>query len=48
MGQQVLTENMHLFLVRYLEVLFVFAAFTYEMAEKCILPLFFGGFFCKV
>lgn len=42
-GQQVLAENMHLFLVRYLEVLFVFVVFTYEVVEKCIL-LFFGFF----
>lgn len=41
MGQQVLAENMHLFVVRYLEVLFVFAVFTYEVAETCILPFFF-------
>lgn len=41
MGQQVLAENLHLFLVRYLEVLFVFVVFTHEVAERCILLFFF-------
>lgn len=36
MGQQVLAENLHLFVVRSLEVLFEFAVavFTYKVVER--------------